>query len=430
MRDHVGVQLRAPCAAPRGRRARCRRPGTRARRRRCSVISRRMKALSSTTSTVRGAVAASTVAPALPAAPSRRNPSPAFVASGRASGRASAGLRAHGRPSPCCARAAVRSHVEVDAAPVLTADVLGEDRYSGRVQRLARRDDVALAHVHSRPRRAGCGTCSPRPPAAPPARPPRAQARHVAEEHGHRRGRELGRVARIARHRRLREQHVREPADARRRVVQHDRHAGAEPERDQPSSGPATAMSATRTRELAGRPRSRRRPARRRGATPTARRQGRCRARSQAPEDALARYRRGGSRDASRRAASPPCPAPGSRPAAACRRRSRRDAPGSAVEVDHDVAAEDQMARRRSAVARRSGRAARSGRRARTSGATVTGGPAENQRSRSSAGVSASDALGIRQPRRAAARLPRSMSVPTTVSRSSRRRRGLLRRAR
>src|SRR5689334_2772222 len=104
--------------------------------------------------------------------------------------------------------------MEVDAPAVIAADVLGADV-----------DPAGGQEVREHARAAGELGADAFDIGTEPG--------HLGKQERHRRRRELRRVRAIARHRLVGEQDVRETADARRAVIERDRHARPEPDRDE-----------------------------------------------------------------------------------------------------------------------------------------------------------------------------------------------------
>src|SRR5688572_20950501 len=120
--------------------------------------------------------------------------------------------------------------IEVDAASVVAAGVVGEDGDVGRLEHPSRRLDVALAHVHSarrKERREHAGAADDlRRRLSPCAHP-----LHLLHQERYGGGRKLRAVAGVARQPLARQEDVRQSADLRRRIVEHDGDAGAESDR-------------------------------------------------------------------------------------------------------------------------------------------------------------------------------------------------------
>ena len=85
------------------------------------------------------------------------------------------------------------------------------------------------------------GTCSRRRRSSPRCHIARAEARACARAGAARRSAGTSRDSRVARHRLARQQHVRQPRDARLAIVEHDRDARAESDRGQSTSPCPTA---------------------------------------------------------------------------------------------------------------------------------------------------------------------------------------------
>src|SRR5579883_1036714 len=165
-----------------------------------SLTTRRMKALSSTTSTVRGA--------------RRRPPGSENVLA----------IRQGFDDDPTV------GDVQKDAAAVAAADVLRDDRNPGLGQRAPRRLDVAESHVDPAGGEQGAEHAGPAGELGR-ERPLGAELLHLLEQQRHGSRRELRAIAAVTRHALARQQHVRQPAHARPRVVEGDRDTGAEPQR-------------------------------------------------------------------------------------------------------------------------------------------------------------------------------------------------------
>src|SRR5437867_416885 len=123
------------------------------------------------------------------------------------------------------------AEVKVHAPAVTAPDVLGDDANAAIEERLARGGDVALADVDA----AGGEQVREHARAADELRAHspdvRADARHLRQQEGDGRRGELGRIGSVARHRFAGQQHMGEAANASRGVIQQDRHARAEPDR-------------------------------------------------------------------------------------------------------------------------------------------------------------------------------------------------------
>src|SRR5574341_27440 len=123
-------------------------------------------------------------------------------------------------------------HVEAYAAPALAADRFTNDRDLGRPERTAGGEDVALAHLN---RARGdelaehAGAAGELGDEAPRVGPQRLETLDEERDGGVGKLRPVGAVARETGGR---QQHVRHRAGTGLRIVQHDRDAGAEPERD------------------------------------------------------------------------------------------------------------------------------------------------------------------------------------------------------
>src|SRR6185503_15062776 len=160
-------------------------------------MSRRMNALSSTTSTLR-------TSPSAPAAAALDDTISLLE-----------GANLH----------APVAQVEVYAAPVVAADVFRDDRHAALHQCLTSRDHIALADVDAPTReQAGEHARAADELRAHTARVG-AEPRHLRQQQRDRRCGKLRGIRAVARHRLARQQHMREPAHPGGRIIQDDRHA-------------------------------------------------------------------------------------------------------------------------------------------------------------------------------------------------------------
>src|SRR5215204_1113911 len=120
--------------------------------------------------------------------------------------------------------------VEVDAAPVLAARVRRDEWNLRQAEHAPGRLDVALAHVDASGRKqrgehAGAADDLGHGPT------PRAALPHRLQQHGDGGGRKLRPILAIERQALAGQENVREPANARRAIVEHDRDARPQPYR-------------------------------------------------------------------------------------------------------------------------------------------------------------------------------------------------------
>src|SRR5215207_2350412 len=124
------------------------------------------------------------------------------------------------------------AQVEIHAAPVVESRVFGDDRDLRDGESLAGGDDVPLAHVDARAVHELAEHARAPGDLRGDARVRRyAERTHLGEHDRHDRLRELRGVRRLARHRRARQQDVRERAGPSVPVVEHDRDARSETDR-------------------------------------------------------------------------------------------------------------------------------------------------------------------------------------------------------
>src|SRR5690349_19519903 len=123
--------------------------------------------------------------------------------------------------------------MEVHAPPMIAADVLGDDADLVPLQRLPRGRDVAIADVDAAARQEVGEHTRAADELGAYARRVGAETGHLGEEERHGRRRELRRVRAVARHRLVGEECVGESTDTRHAVVERDRDARAEADRDE-----------------------------------------------------------------------------------------------------------------------------------------------------------------------------------------------------
>src|SRR5689334_1093443 len=123
--------------------------------------------------------------------------------------------------------------MEVHASPVIAADVFGDDADLVALERLPRGGDIAIADVDAATRQEVREHTRAADELGAHPRRVGAETGHLGEKKGDGRRGELRRIRPVARHRFVGEQRVGESTDTRYAVVERDRDARAETDRDE-----------------------------------------------------------------------------------------------------------------------------------------------------------------------------------------------------